>query len=444
MVQLNKIRELNITADELINKLVGCNDVCLLDSCGVKHLGSHLLIAGISPIEKLEITRDNPFETLKFLNDKLANPTYASIFTLSYDFGLKLENITSRHTSNEPDLFIATFEVLIIHDYDTKKTFLCGNKNKFDEVENLLNSTDSINSTDSKNSINSTDSKTYVKSIEKIQDLIREGKTYQTNLTRQIKVNWEENPNVGEIFLRLRKENPAPFAAFLKRDNDTVISASPERFLRVENGIISTSPIKGTRPRGNNQAEDLRLREELLSSEKDIAENVMIVDLLRNDLGRVCEFGSVKVEKLCDLETHPTLFHLVSTVCGKLKRDVSIADVIQAVFPCGSITGCPKISTMRIIDEIEPTSRGLSMGTIGVSIPNFGFQIPNSPNQGFMLDMSVAIRTMVVRRNVGAFNVGGGIVIDSVPHDEFVETEIKSMSLLDAVNFGNGKHNLIT
>jgi para-aminobenzoate synthetase component I len=439
------MRELKITADELINKLVGCDNVCLLDSCGVNHLGSHLLIAGISPFEQLEITNDNPFETLKTLNDKLANPTYASIFTLSYDFGLKLENITSKHISDEPDLFIAAFEVLIIHDYDTHKTFLCGNKNKFDEVENHLNSinlTNSINPTDSKDSINSTDSETYIKSIEQIQDLIREGKTYQTNLTRQIKVNWNEKPNVSEIFLRLRKENPAPFAAFLKRNNDTVISASPERFLHIENGVISTSPIKGTRPRGTNQAEDLRLRAELLSSEKDLAENVMIVDLLRNDLGRVCEFGSVKVEKLCDLEIHPTLFHLVSTICGKLKRDVSIADIIRAVFPCGSITGCPKISTMHIIDEIEPTSRGLSMGAIGVSIPNTAFQIPTFPNQGFTFDMSVAIRTMVVRKNIGTFNVGGGIVIDSVPQDEFVETEIKSMSLLDAVNFGNGKHNL--
>lgn len=431
------MRELKITADELIKKLVGCSGVCLLDSCGVNHLGSHLLIAGFLPIEKLEITNDNPFESLKILNDKLANPNYASIFTLSYDFGLKLENIASRHISDEPDLFIAAFDVLIIHDYDTKKTFLCGNNNKFDEAENLLNSTNSKDSINSINSINSPNSKTYIKSIEKIQDLIREGKTYQTNLTRQIKVEWSEKPNVEQIFLRLRKENPAPFAAFLKRENDTVISASPERFLHIENGVISTSPIKGTRPRGANQAEDLRLRAELLSSEKDLAENVMIVDLLRNDLGRVCEFGSVKVEKLCDLETHPTLFHLVSTVCGKLKRDVSIADIIRAVFPCGSITGCPKISTMHIIDEIEPTSRGLSMGAIGVSIPDSKFHIPNSLNQGFTLDMSVAIRTMVVRRNAGTFNVGGGIVIDSVPHDEFVETEIKSMSLLDAVYFGN-------
>ncbi len=439
------MREIKITADELINKLVGCAGVCVLDSCGVNHLGSHLLIAGFLPLERLEITRENPSETLKILGDKLANQNYASIFTLSYDFGLKLENIVSRHESDEPDLFIATFEALIIHDYETNKTHLHGNEQRFDEIENALFSikTDSTSNSKVLSTI-STDAEDYINSIEKIQALIRKGDTYQTNLTRQVKVTWDETPNVGQIFRRLRKKNPAPFAAFLKRRNDTVISASPERFLRIADGIISTSPIKGTRPRGENPAEDVRLRNELLASEKDLAENVMIVDLLRNDLGRVCEFGSVRVTKLCDLETHPTLFHLVSTICGKLRKDITFAEIIKAVFPCGSITGCPKISTMKIIDEIEPTARGLSMGAIGVSIPNSKFQIPNTGFQthnsqftihNSQLDMNVAIRTMVARKNIGTFNVGGGIVIDSIPADEFTETEIKSLALLDAVNF---------
>jgi para-aminobenzoate synthetase component I len=433
MINLQKMREINITADELIEKLVGCDDVCLLDSCGVNHLGSHLLIAGISPIERLEITNDNPNTTLQILNERIINPNYASIFTLSYDFGLKLENITSRHKSTEPDVFIATFEALIIHDYNDRKTFLCGNESCFAAIESLLFSTKNASTSSAKIvSISTTTKDDYVKSIEKIKDLIREGKTYQTNLTRQIKVEWSDKPNVEEVFLRLRKENPAPFAAFLKRENDTVISASPERFLHIENGTISTNPIKGTRPRGENPTEDLRLGKELLSSEKDLAENIMIVDLLRNDLGRICEFGSINVEKLCDLETHPTLFHLVSTICGKLRSNVSIAEIIKAVFPCGSITGCPKISTMKIIDEIEPTSRGLSMGAIGYSIPDSKFSILNS-----QFDMSVAIRTMVIRKNIGTFNVGGGIVIDSEPNDEFVESETKSMALLDAVKFVN-------
>lgn len=435
------MREIQITADELIKKLVGCDDVCLLDSCGVNHLGSHLLIAGILPLEKLEFTHENPNTTLKMLNDKLANPNYASIFTLSYNFGLKLENIISRHESSEPDLFIAAFEVLIIHDYNTKKSFLCGNESSFDSVEKKLISAKAISTPIPKIiSTSSTEKNKYLKSIEKIQDLIRLGNTYQTNLTREIKVMWKEKPNAEKMFLRLRKKNPAPFAAFLQRNNDTVISASPERFLHIENNIIVTSPIKGTRQRGENNDDDQKLRNELLKSQKDIAENVMIVDLLRNDLGKISKFGTVTVEKLCDLETHPTLFHLVSTISGKLKDDLTIAEIIRAVFPCGSITGCPKISTMKIIDEIEPTSRGLSMGAIGISLPNLQFPISTSATQvqnsvGFTFDMNVAIRTLVITDNIGKFNVGGGIVIDSIPADEYTETETKSKALLDAITF---------
>src|SRR5262249_32764430 len=162
------------------------------------------------------------------------------------------------------------------------------------------------------------------------------------------------------------------FAAFITRKDSTVVSASPERFFRVEGNRLTTSPIKGTRPRGKTKIEDDALRSELLLSQKDIAENTMIVDLLRNDLGRVCEFGSVKVEKLCDLEEHPTLFHLVSTISGILRNHMRSSDILKAVFPSGSITGAPKISTMRIIDEIETAPRGLSMGAIGLYVPSSG------------------------------------------------------------------------
>ncbi len=183
----------------------------------------------------------------------------------------------------------------------------------------------------------------------------------------------------------------------------------------------------------------LQLRDELLNSEKDRAENVMIVDLLRNDLGRICEFGSVKVEKLCDLEEHPTLFHLVSTVSGKLRNKVSFSDILRATFPCGSITGAPKIRTMQIIDEIETARRGLSMGAIGFRIPNSKFQISNSKTQDSRLktqdylDLSVAIRTMTIRGREAVFNVGGGIVIDSNPNSEYEETLTKAKALFNAI-----------
>jgi para-aminobenzoate synthetase component 1 len=233
--------------------------------------------------------------------------------------------------------------------------------------------------------------------------------------------------NTASIFARLRSDHPSPFAAYFDRGDSTVISASPERFIRIRDNKIDTSPIKGTRRRGTTPDEDQQLRAELIASQKDRAENTMIVDLLRNDLGRVCEFGSVRVEKLCELEEHPTLFHLVSTVSGTLGSSNNFADVLKAVFPCGSITGAPKISTMKIIDRIEKDPRGLSMGTIGINISGDNFAIPE------ICDTSVAIRTIVLRNGVAEFNVGGGIVIDSNAESEYDEALLKAKALIAAI-----------
>lgn len=433
------MRELNLSADKLIEILLDLPDklnLCLLDSSGVSHLNSHLLIAGIFPVEIIEIKDDSAEKTLSIFNTKLQDNKLSAIFTISYDFGLKLNQINSKHqNSNEPDIFLALFDVLIVHDYNTKKTYLTGDENKFDKIQNLLFSASSQNaseiSANSEISSNFT-RQNYLEAVEKIQELIRCGDTYQTNLTQQFRAELPENLTPEIIFQNLRRSHPAPFASFIRRKNDVVISASPERFFRVENGIISTSPIKGTRPRGKNPAEDLELQNELLNSEKDRAENVMIVDLLRNDLGRVCEFGTVEVEKLFDLETHPTLFHLVSTVSGKLRQEISFTDILRATFPCGSITGAPKIRTMQIIDEIETCSRGISMGAIGISVQNSGFKTEGS-NTHHLIDLSVAIRTMVIRGNEAIFNVGGGIVIDSSPENEYEESLVKARALLKAI-----------
>jgi para-aminobenzoate synthetase component 1 len=443
------MREIQITADRLVSFLLnlsGRKQVCLLDSCGVSHLGSHLLIAGIEPVETLNISNKNPAETLEQFNKKLAQPDSACIFTISYDFGLKLENIKLRKKKfpafPEPDIFLAVFDCLVIHDYNTGKTYLEGNTKKFNQIEkDLFNFSNSFDFENFENFGNSkiTSNFTrqgYVSNVEKIQEFIRRGDTYQTNLTQQIRAELPENLNAQKIFWSLRKSHPAPFAAFIQRDDDSVVSISPERFLKVQSLKskvqslkISTSPIKGTRPRGKSKDEDLVLRNELLNSEKDLAENVMIVDLLRNDIGRICEFGSVTVEKLCDLETHPTLFHLVSTVSGKLRKDVNFADIIKAVFPCGSITGAPKIRTMRIIERLETARRGLSMGAIGYSVMENGkWKMENK------IDISVAIRTMVIRENQAVFNVGGGIVIDSNAEDEYAESLLKAKALLNAIS----------
>jgi para-aminobenzoate synthetase component 1 len=458
------VREIFFSADRLVAALLNLpkeKNLCLLDSCGVNHLDSHLLIAGFNPFEILEINEPDADQSLTVLNEKLSPENTFAIFTIAYDFGLKLEKLKPRPKEfsgfGEPDIFLALFECLIIYDYQTQKTFLCGDENKFDEIERTIrgavDSVSTASSASSKISSNFTE-ESYIAAIEQIKERIRRGDTYQTNLTQQIRAELPENLAPEQIFWRLRKNHPAPFAAFLRRKNDTVISASPERFFSIAEGerqnaefsasrpqTITTSPIKGTRPRGKTAREDMRLKQELLNSEKDRAENVMIVDLLRNDLGRICKFGGVRVEKLCDLERHPTLFHLVSTISGELRERISLPEIIKAVFPCGSITGAPKIRTMQIIDEIETAPRGLSMGAIGYSIQNSKFKIQNSQNTAqhsalsaqHSFDSSVAIRTMVVRGNEAIFNVGGGIVIDSIPEKEYEETLVKAKALLSAV-----------
>ena len=464
------MREINLSAEQLVASLLAMSEseqVCFVDSCGVSHLGSHLLIAGINPRETLAISGKNTDETLQIFEQKLAE-NFASLFTISYEFGLKLNHIQPRpkefSTNDEPDIFLAVFDYLIVHDYDTKQTFVKGNTDNFAEIEQKLQTfAERFQASNdlSKSIVESNFTRVeYLAKVEEIKEFIRKGETYQTNLTQQFRARLPENLTPKQIFYDLRKDNPAPFAAFLKRNDDFVISASPERFFRVESReskveseenlnnsrfstldsrLISTSPIKGTRPRGKTAEEDLKLKNELLNSAKDRAENVMIVDLLRNDLGRVCEFGSVAVEKLCDLEEHPTLFHLVSTVTGKLRENTTISDIIRAVFPCGSITGAPKISTMQIIDRLETANRGLSMGAIGICSRELRVESRESKNlipdsRLSTLDLSVAIRTMTIKDNHAVFNVGGGIVIDSNAAEEYEEMLTKAKAPLNSIN----------
>lgn len=421
------MRDVEFSAGQLIAVLLEGDafpGAAILDSCGVGHVGSHLLIAGTEPSEVLELKDKDVVETLATL-DHLMSQDRAAIFTISYDFGARMLGLVRDVESSEPNVYVATFDSLLIHDYDTGRTSQIGAlrdlpapKSKGEDA--WAKGLSSISSNFSRTE--------YGVAIDEIQELIRDGFTYQTNLTHQLTAALPEGLTPEAIFHNLRHAHPAPFAAFIRRHGSTVVSASPERFFRIDGDSISTSPIKGTRRRGETRDEDNALRQELLDSEKDRAENTMIVDLLRNDLGRVCEYGSVTVEKLCDLEEHPTLFHLVSTVNGKLRADVRFSDVLRALFPCGSITGAPKISTMKIIDRIERGSRGLSMGAIG-------YYIPKSMSEelaGF--DLSVAIRTMVVRDKTAVFNVGGGIVIDSDPSSEWEETWTKASALLTAIN----------
>jgi para-aminobenzoate synthetase component 1 len=385
------------------------------------------MICGVKPVETLTIDFDDVARSLDRLQFELERGL-AAIFTISYDFGCRLQGIESRHPKDdrEPDIYLALFDSLIVHDYQTGRTFATDDRDTR-KIENEI-AFAPVRSNETAGYISNFSKTDYLNAIGEIQELIRGGYTYQTNLTQQLNVPLRDGDDAGQLFMRLRLDHPAPFAAFIDRGESQIVSASPERFFKIADSKISTSPIKGTQRRGRDKVEDNVLRNELLKSEKDRAENTMIVDLLRNDLGRVCEYGSVRVEKLCDLEEHPTLFHLVSTVEGTLRPDANFADVLRALFPCGSITGAPKVSTMRIIDELEPNPRGLSMGAVGYYIPDLGFALLEP---GF--DLSVAIRTMIVHDRVATFNVGGGITIDSNPLDEYDESLLKAKALLSAI-----------
>src|SRR5262245_31873883 len=235
----------------------------------------------------------------------------------------------------------------------------------------------------------------YVSAVEKALEYIAAGEIYQVNLSHRFAHEFEGSPFA--LFSALRAVSPSFYGAYLNCGDHVVLSSSPELFLQQKGRMIETRPIKGTRPRGRNPEEDLALKQELLHSAKEAAELTMIVDLERNDLGRVCEYGSIEVAQHRYVEELPALFHTVSTVRGRLRPDARTVDVLQATFPGGSISGCPKIRAIEIIDELEPVQRHVYTGAIGFISPQDD------------LELSIAIRTMTVARNRVYYHVGSGI-----------------------------------
>jgi len=260
---------------------------------------------------------------------------------------------------------------------------------------------------------------TYIEAVKKARDYIIAGDIYQVNFTQRFETDLTVHPYL--LHQRLRQINPAPFASYLNFDEVTIVSASPERFLHVDGDQVETRPIKGTNPRGKDATEDAKLAHELTQSIKDRAENVMIVDLERNDLGRVCQYGTIKVTELAVLETFPTVFHLTSTVIGRLRPNISRIDLLKATFPGGSITGAPKVRSMEIIDELEPTRRNAYTGAIGYL--SFGSN----------MDLNIVIRTFLIKNRRAYFQAGGGIVYDSNPEAEYQESLDKAKALIQAL-----------
>jgi len=265
------------------------------------------------------------------------------------------------------------------------------------------------------------DDLTYAQAVRTVKSHILAGDAYEVCLTHRMDAPFVDD--AWHLYQELRRINPAPFSAFLHLPRAEVVCSSPERFLRLgPDRIAESRPIKGTRPRGDTPDQDERLYRELFTSVKDRAENVMIVDLVRNDFGRVSKFGTVHVPELMTIEQYATVFQLVSTIRGELEPDVDAMQLIKACFPGGSMTGAPKIEAMKIIDRLEPVKRGIYSGSIGY----LDFSGP--------MDLNIVIRTIVVQHPRCYFNVGGAIVADSDPFGEYVETMDKAKALIQAVS----------
>lgn len=362
--------------------------------------------------------------------DTLNSPfKYGLLGYLSYDLKDQIEDLPSLCIDDLhlPDIILYCPKYVIIQDIKTKKIYLIIPKFNTNDKNYIFDQTEILNIINLKEiETNSfyTDSKLYsnflkneyIDAINKIKDYIVRGHIYQVNMSQRFVCSFYGD--AFEFFIELFNLNPAPFFAYINASDHKIISTSPERFLFQNQRYVETRPIKGTRPRGKTPKQDEQLLNDLKNSIKDDAELSMIVDLLRNDIGKVCEPGSVKVVEHKRVEKYQNVFHLISIVTGKLNKDADSIDLIKATFPGGSITGCPKIRAMEIIEELEPNKRHIYTGSIGyISFHN-------------TMDLSIAIRTATLIGNKLIFSVGGGIVYDSDPILEYEETLHKGQSFL--------------
>ncbi|KYH35036.1 aminodeoxychorismate synthase component 1 [Clostridium tepidiprofundi DSM 19306] len=385
------------------------------------------------------------FQCLKDIlkNYKIINETdlpfiSGGIGYFSYDLGREIEVIpnTALEDIVIPHCYYNFYDNIIIFDNQLKETYITALgilKDKYEsiaEIEEKIKHGKKVEYDKEKHerkidiykkAFNSNFTKEeYIKSVEKVREYIRTGDVYITNLTQRFWCNTEKKPY--EVYKKLRYINPAPFAAFINCDDFTIISSSPERFLSIRNDIVETRPIKGTRPRGDNVYEDENNKKELLNSEKDKSELLMIVDLERNDLSKVCIPNSVRATELFKLEEYSTVFHLVSTIVGEIKEEHNCIDCIKACFPGGSITGAPKIRSMEIIEELEGIRRNVYTGAIGY----IGFDES--------VDLNIVIRTILMKERKAYFGVGGGITWESNSISEYEETLDKAKALMEALS----------
>jgi len=356
-------------------------------------------------------------------------PFYGGWFTyLSYEFAAHVEPVLQSYADTVfPVAFAARIETAIIRDHAKKCLYLISNEQHIiDSLFIELDSCDQLNTENKKNSIYFNEieeepAQQYIDGIEKIKRYIYEGDIFQVNLSRIWKAKSDHAFSPVALYQNLRESNPAPFSALVSFDNKTIVSSSPERLVQIEGKLVQTRPIAGTRPRSKLDGQDQQLAEELMKNIKERAEHIMLIDLERNDLGRICQPGSIEVDALMVRETYAHVHHIVSNIRGRLRDEILPGDVIRAVFPGGTITGCPKVRCMEIIHELENEARGAYTGSVGYI------------NDNGDMDLNILIRTIVCDGNTVQFRAGGGIVADSVADREVEETRSKAKGLLLAL-----------
>ncbi len=398
--------------------------------------------------DKIAISEDDPLSLLENVQQQILTKLPSSKQKLpflggalgyfSYDLGRRFEKLPTQAEQdiNLPEMAVGIYSQAIIFDHKRKQYFLICQEEKRPALESFLQTFIKAKQSQAKEQDNfvltsswqsNMDKASYIEKFNQVQQFLSSGDCYQINLSQRFSANYQGNE--FQAYLALRRENKAPFSAFIRLERAAILSVSPERFLQLSQGRVQSKPIKGTMPRSTDKQQDKKNALQLASSIKDRAENVMIVDLLRNDISKVCKANSVVVPKLFDIESFPAVHHLVSTVEGQLAEQYDACDLLRGAFPGGSITGAPKIRAMEIIEQLEPHRRSVYCGSIGY-ISNCG-----------TMDTSITIRTLICQESEEEnrhgkiyCSAGGGLVADSIATSEYQETFDKVNRILPVLS----------
>jgi len=382
------------------------------------------------PSESIVLKSLSDFDFLNELESQYKSSNLNSILPfsggwfvyLSYELIGQIEPILSGelHTSELPIAYAVKIPSAIIIDHQLNTTYLIDQDSDQSRIDTILTDIELIKPIPEENilgELSQENEDKFISGVKACLDYIVAGDVFQVNLSRQWQYKLTKEIDSAVIYQALKNANPAPFSALVQYENFSIVSSSPERLLSVQDGVLQTRPIAGTHPRGEG-SEDETQKEDLINHPKEIAEHVMLLDLERNDMGRVCEYGSVFVNEVMTLETYPYVHHIVSNIKGKLKEGLSIKDIVKALFPGGTITGCPKVRCMQIISELEQMPRGAYTGSIGyLSLDG-------------KMDFNILIRSFVHTDKKLTFRAGAGIVYDSIPERELAETKHKAAGLI--------------